>query len=91
MVGLVERDFQLILKQCNSNFVTYKLNPGIYTIEDISKVVYPMGDHERTLEIKDDDISKKTKLFLTRFGSTFGTLRLDEKSFFITLLGFTPF
>ena len=33
----------------------------------------------------------KTELILTRFGSTFGTLKFDEKSFFDTLLGFTPF
>ena len=33
----------------------------------------------------------KTKLILTRFGSTFGTLRFDERSFFSTLLGFTPY
>ena len=38
-----------------------------------------------------DDITKKTKLILTRFGSTFGTLRFDEKWFFNTLLGFLPF
>ena len=29
--------------------------------------------------------------FLTRFRSTFGTLRFDEKSFFNTLSGFTPY
>ena len=33
----------------------------------------------------------KKKLILTRFGSTFGKLCFDEKSFFYTLLGFTPF
>ena len=32
----------------------------------------------------------KTKLSLTRFAGTFGTLRFDEKSFFNTFLGFTP-
>ena len=49
------------------------------------------GDHERTLQIEDDDLNKKVKLILTRFGSTFGTLRFDEKSFFHTLLGFEPY
>ena len=49
-----------------------------------------MGDHEKTLQIEYDDLNKKTKLILTRFGSTFGTLRFDEKSVFITFLGFTP-
>ena len=33
----------------------------------------------------------QTKLLLTRFGSIFGALRFDEKSFFNTLLEFTPF
>ena len=50
-----------------------------------------MGDHEKTLQIEFDDISMKTKLILTRFGSTFGTLRFDEKAFLNTLLGFTPY
>ena len=30
-----------------------------------------------------------TKLFITRFGSTFGTLRSDEKSYFSISLEFT--
>ena len=50
-----------------------------------------MGDHEETLKIEYDDISTKTKPILTRFGSTFGKLRFDEKPFFKILLGFTPF
>ena len=49
-----------------------------------------MGDHEKTLQIKYYDINMKTKLNLTRFGSTFGTLRFDEQTFFKTFLGFTP-
>ena len=50
-----------------------------------------MGDHEGTLQIEYDDFSLKTKLLLTHFGSTFGTLRFDEKSLFKTLLGFKPY
>ena len=49
-----------------------------------------MGDQEETLQNDYDDDSMRTKLILTRFGGTFGTLRSDEKSFFITLLNFTP-
>ena len=86
-----EDDIQLILKQYNSNFVTYELDTGNYTIEDLQKAVYPLGDHEGTLQIKYDDSNKKVKLILTRFGSAFGTLRFDKKSFFHTLLGFTPY
>ena len=33
----------------------------------------------------------KTKLILIRFDSTFGLLRFDERSFFSTFLGFTPY
>ena len=50
-----------------------------------------MGDHEGTLQNEYDGVSIKTKLVLTRLGSTFGTLRFDEKSFFNTFLGFIPF
>ena len=90
-VGLEEDNIQLILKQYNEKFVTYELDPGNYTIEDLQKAVYPLGDHEGTLQIGYDDLNKKVKLDLTRFGGTFGTLRFDEKSFFHTLLGFTPY
>ena len=90
VAGLDEDDFQLILTHYNSNFVTYKF-PGIYSIKDFSEAVYTMGDHEGTLKIEYDDTSMKTKLILTRFGGTFGTLRFDERSFFKTFLGFTPY
>ena len=91
VVGLDEDDIQLILKQYIANCVTYELDPGIYTIEDIQEAVHPLGDHEGTLQIEYDDLNKKTKLILTRFGSTFGTLRFDEKPFLNTLLGFAPY
>ena len=91
IVGLEENDIQLILKQYNEKFITYELDPGNYTIEDLKKVVHPLGDHEGTLQIEYDDLNKKVKRILTRFGETFGTLRFDKKSFFPTLLGFTPY
>ena len=81
----------MILKIYNSKFVTYELVPGIYSNKDISEAVYTIGDHEGTLKIGYDDFSMKTKLTLKRFGGTFGTLRFDEKSFFSTLLCFTPY
>ena len=91
VVGLEEDKIRLILKQYNEKFITYELDPGNYTIEDLKKAVYPLGDHEGTLQIEYDDLDKKVKLILTRFGETFGTLRFDEKSFFHTLLGFIPY
>ena len=86
-----KKQIQLILEQYNEQFVTYELEPGNYTIEDLQKAVYPLGDHEGTLQIEYDDLNKKTKLILTRFGSTFGTLGFDKKSFFHTILGFVPY
>ena len=91
VIGLEEDNVRLSIKQYNEKFVTYELDPGNYTIEDLQKAVYPLGDHEDTLQIEYDDLNKKFKLILTRFGSIFGTSRFDKKSFFHTLLGFTPY
>ena len=90
-VGLEEDNIQLILKQYNEKFITCELDPGNYTIEDLKKAVYLLGVHEGTLQIEYDDLNKKVKLILTSFGETFGTLKFDKKSFFHTLLGFTPY
>ena len=91
IVGLDEDDNQVILKQYNEKFITYELDPGNYTIEDLQKAVYSLGYHEGALQIEYDDLNKKVKLTLTRFGKTFGTLRFDKKSFFHTLLKFEPY
>ena len=50
-----------------------------------------MGDHERTLQIEDDDVTMRTKLILFRFGSTFGTIRFDGKFFCNILLSSAPY
>ena len=91
VIGLEEENIRLILKQYNEKFITYELDPGNYTIEDLKKAVYPLGDYEGTSQVEYDDTNKKVKLILTRFGETFGTLRFDKKSFFHTFLGFTPY
>ena len=94
VVGLDEEDIRLILKQFNKKIVTVELSPGIYSIKDIAdiaKVVNTRGDQEGTLEKEYDKITKKTNLFLKRFGSNFGSVRFDERSFFNTFLGFTPY
>ena len=91
VIGLDEDEIQLNLKQYNEKFITYELDPGNYTIDDLQEAVYPLCDHESTLQNEYDDLNKKVKLFLTRFGSTFGTLRFDKKSVFHTLLKFDPY
>ena len=84
VVGLDEDDIQLILKQYNSNFVTYKISPGIYTFKDISEAIFKIAGEKGSLKIEYDDISMKTKLIFDYFTS----LRFNKKSFFHTLLGF---
>ena len=76
IIGLEEENIKLILKQYNEKFITYELEPSNYTIEDLQKAVYPLGDHEGTLQIEYDDTNKKVKLFLTRFGSTFWNFKI---------------
>ena len=39
LTGLSEDHFQLILKQYNSKFKTYKFSPGVYTFKDLAVVL----------------------------------------------------
>ena len=36
---LVEDDIKLVLGEYNSSFITYELEPGIYTFKDISEAL----------------------------------------------------
>ena len=96
LVGLDEKDIQLILKEYNSHFITYELTPGIYTIQDISDAIQTFSGHKETIQLEYDDISMKTKIIL-KFKNNEkdlfakGTLRFDDRSFFHTLLGFTQY
>ena len=38
-VDLVEYDIKLVLDEYNSSFITYELEPGIYTFKDISEAL----------------------------------------------------
>ena len=91
-IDLVEDDVKLVLDEYNSNFVTYKLEPGIYSYRDISEALfyilqseYPSSDSEILIRL--DDITRKTKLVVN---SGIIAIRFDENSFFSTILGFTP-
>ena len=75
VIGLKEDNIRLILKQYKEKFITYELDPGNYTCEDLQKTVYPLGDHEGTLQIEYDDLNKKAKLYLnTMLEESFGAL-----------------
>ena len=91
-IDLVEDDIKLVLNEYNSNFITYELDPGIYSYKDISiarfhilQSEYPQSYSEILIRL--DDITRKTKLVI-RPGII--AIRFDENSFFGTILGFTP-
>ena len=91
-IDLVEDDVKLVLDEYNSIFITYELEPGIYSYRDISEALfyilqseYPSSDCEILIRL--DEITRKTKLVVN---SGNRAIRFDEKSFFSTIHGFTP-
>ena len=91
-IDLVESDIKLVLDEYNSSFVTYELDPGIYSYKDLSKALFNILQHEypssnSEILIRLDEITRKTKL-VVRPGII--AIRFDEKSFFSTILGLTP-
>ena len=89
-IDLVESDIKLVLDEYNSSFVTYEIDPGIYTYKDLYEALVNILQHEypssdSKILIRLDDITRKTKLFV-RPGII--AIRFDKKSFFSTILGF---
>ena len=90
-VDLVEDDIKLVLDEYNSSFITYELEPGIYTFKDISEALFRILQSDcpgdcNVIDIEYDDIKMKTKLDVK---SGIIAIRFDETSFFSTILGFT--
>ena len=82
-VDLVVDDFILVLDEYNSSFITYELQSGIYTFEDLSEAVFSILQPEyeifnNSIDIEFDDIIMKTKL-VVRTGVV--AIRFDGKSF----------
>ena len=101
--SLDENDIQLILKQYNSKFITYKIPPGVYTIKDLSEVLSRGFKNEFELRkmrpnlkydksdsiiIENDNVTLITKLILRYDIKIF---RFDKKTFFSSILGFPPY
>ena len=60
-IDLVEDDIKLVLDEYNSSFITYELDPGIYTFKDISKALFNILQSEypgpsNVFDIEYDDI-----------------------------------
>ena len=90
-IDLIEDDIKLALDEYNSSFITYELEPGIYSYREISEALfnilqleYPSSDSEILIRL--DDIIRKTKMVVN---SGIIAIKFDEKSFFSTILGFT--
>ena len=91
-VDLIADDIKLALDEYNSSFITYELQPGIYTFKDISEALFTILQTEypgpsNVIVIEFDDITRKTELVVE---NGIIAIRFDEKSFFSTILGFTP-
>ena len=89
-IDLVEDDIKLVLDEYNSNFITYELEPGIYTFKDISEALFNIIQFEypgpsNVIDIEYDDITMKTKLDVK---AGIIAIRFEEKSFFSTILCF---
>ena len=91
-IDLVEDDIKLVLEKYNSIFITYELEPGIYSYRKFSEALfnilhleYSSSDSEFLLRL--DVITKKTELVVN---SGITAIRFDEKLFFNTIVGFTP-
>ena len=91
-VDLIEDDIKLVFDEYNSSFITYELQPDIYTFKDVSEAFFNILQSEypgpsNVIDIEYDDITMKTKLIVK---SGIIAIRFGEKSFFSTVLGFTP-
>ena len=91
-VDLIEDDIKLVLDEYNSSFITYELEPGIKTFKDTSEALFSILQPENlessnAIVIEFDDITGKTKVVVI---SGIIAIRFDEKSFFKTIIGFTP-
>ena len=102
LTGLNEDDIQLLLKQYNSKFKTYKISPVVYTFKDLSEVLpgsfksefeirklrpNHKHDNSNSILIDGDNVSLITKFTLR---PDIKALRFDDKSFFNTIFGFSP-
>ena len=90
-VDLIGDDIKLVLDEYNSSFITYELQPGIYTFKDISEALFNNLQTEyprpsNVIDIEFDNTTRKTKLVVE---NGIMAMRFDGKSFFSIVLAFT--
>ena len=84
-VELIEDDIKLVLDEYKSSFITYELQPGIYTFKDISEALFNILQIEypgpsNVIVIEYDDDTMKTKLDV---GSGIVAIDLMKNHFFV--------
>ena len=88
-IDLVDDDNRLVLDENNSSFMTYELEPDVYTFENLFEILaIPIpreNDPSHSIDIEVDDITLKTKL-VARSGLIASTF--NDKSIFSSILGF---
>ena len=82
----------MVLNERKSNFITYRVLPGIYTFKDHSEILLRKLQSEfeevnNTVDFHFHDTSMKTKL-VVRPGNI--AMKFDEKIVFSSILGFNP-
>ena len=87
-IDLVQDDVKLVLDEYNSSFITYELDPGIYTFKDISEPLFNILQSEypgpsNVIDIEFDDITRKTKLVVN---NGIIAIRFDENSILVLFL-----
>ena len=85
-----EDKIRLVLDEYNSSFITYELEPGIYTFNDLSETLFKILQSEfegikKSIAIDFDHITMKNKL-VVRPGII--AIKFNENSFCCTVLGF---
>ena len=78
------------MAEYNSSFITYKLEPGIYSFEDFYEALFNILQSEypgpsNVIDIEYDDNTLKTKLVVK---NGIIAIRFDDKPFSSTILGF---
>ena len=84
-VDLVEDDIRLVFDEYKSSFITYELQPGIYTFKDISQALFNIlqseyPGHGNVIDIEYDDLSMKT-IMVVKSGII--AIRFDENRFLV--------
>ena len=91
-IDLVEDDVRLVLDKYRSSFIIYEIQPGNDTFKDLSEALFNIlqleyPESSSKIDIEVDDITRKTKL-VVKCG--FIAIKFNGKSFFSSILGFTP-